>query len=269
MNAVEERPIVLLGDEPTPMPSRALAPSATPSDLLRIAVEKGADLDRLERLMALQIQWEEREAKKAFTTAMSEFKAEPLNIFKRKQVGYTTKEGDFVGYKHAELSDVTEVVCPAMARHGLSHRWNIEQTKDRINVSCIVTHCLGHSESVTMDAAPDNSGKKNAIQSIASAVTYMQRYTLLAVTGMSTKGEDDDGEGAGDADEEARRRKWIDEQKANIAEAKTPRELNSVMEYAIRTTREKSDQSAEDELLEAHVAKLATAKPRNHTGAAA
>lgn len=267
MNAVttterSETEVLTLQAQPTPAlrATHALAATATPSDLLRIAVEQGADLDRLERLMALQVQWEEREAKKAFTTAMSAFKEEPLEIFKRKQVGYTTKEGEFVGYKHAELSDVTDVVGPAMAKHGLSYRWNIKQGEGRITVSCIVTHRLGHSESVAMDAAPDNSGKKNAIQSIASAVTYMQRYTLLAVTGMSTKGMDDDAEGAGDPDAAARRRQWLDDQLSNIAGARTPRELNGTMEYAIRTTREQKDQEAEDELLAAHANKLATAK---------
>ena len=180
---------------------RALSTNATPADLLRIAVESGADLDRLERLMALQERWEANEARKAFTVAMSDFKAEPLEIFKRKQVGFTTKEGDFVGYAHAELSDVTAVVGPAMGRHGLSYRWDIKQDAGRINVTCIVTHKAGHSESVTMDAAPDSSGKKNAIQQTASSVTYLQRYTLLAATGMSTKGMDDDGQGGKDEGE--------------------------------------------------------------------
>lgn len=193
----------LIEEVPQPAPSnvRALATNATPADLLRIALESGADLDRLERLMALQERWEANEARKAFTVAMSDFKAEPLEIFKRKQVGYKTKEGDFVGYMHAELSDVTAVVGPAMGRHGLSYRWDIKQDAGRINVTCIVTHKAGHSESVTMDAAPDSSGKKNAIQQTASSVTYLQRYTLLAATGMSTKGMDDDGQGGKDENE--------------------------------------------------------------------
>jgi len=174
--------------------------SATPADLLRIAVESGADLDRLERLMALQERWEASEAKKAFHVAMSSFKSEPVEIFKRKQVGYTTKDGDFVGYKHAELSDVADAVGPAMAKHDLSYRWDVRQESGQITVTCIVTHVRGHSESVVMSAAPDSSGKKNPIQQVASAISYLQRYTLLSVTGMATKGMDDDG---GKADQTA------------------------------------------------------------------
>ncbi len=181
-------------------PRTATAIATTPGDLLRIAVESGADLDRLERLMALQERWEAGEARKAFVQAMTEFKAEPLEILKRKRVSFETRDGETTSYKHAELSDVAEVVVPAMARHGLSHRWDVKQESGRIIVTCTVTHRAGHSESVTLDAAPDASGKKNAIQQVASAITYMQRYTLLAITGLATKDDgDDDGNAAGAA----------------------------------------------------------------------
>lgn len=200
--ATEVTPLVLepLAQAPVPAPRQTAAVLAapTPAELLSIAVQQGADLDRLERLMALQERWEAGEARKAFVTAMTEFKREPLEIFKRKGVGYTTKDGEFVGYKYAELSDVADVVVPAMARHGLSHRWDVRQESGRIHVRCIVTHALGHSETVELDAAPDDSGKKNKIQQVASAVTYLQRYTLLLATGLATKQqEDDDGQGAG------------------------------------------------------------------------
>jgi hypothetical protein len=44
----------------------------------------------------------------------------------------------------------------------------------------------------------DDSGNKNKIQQAGSTVTYLQRYTLLAVTGLSTQDQDDDGQGADD-----------------------------------------------------------------------
>ncbi len=193
--------IVLKREAPVVAQQRQL--SATPADLVRMAVEQNADLDRLERLMVLQERWEANEARKAFVEAMTNFKAEPLEIFKRKQVGFVGKDGNFVGYKHAELSDVTDVVVPAMAKHGLSHRWDVKrEAGGRIFVTCVVTHRLGHSESITLDGAPDDSGKKNSIQQQASTITYLQRYTLLAATGLSTKEQHDD-DGAGGAEEDA------------------------------------------------------------------
>ena len=47
----------------------ALGATPTPSDLLRLAIDKGADLDRLERLMDLQAKYEAGQARKAFTAA--------------------------------------------------------------------------------------------------------------------------------------------------------------------------------------------------------
>ncbi|MGJ3704602.1 ERF family protein [Variovorax sp. AFSI2.2] len=173
----------------------------SPVGIMMAAINSGATLEQFEKMMELQQRWEANEARKAFVQAMADFKAEPLEIFKRKHVGYTTKDGDFVGYKHAELSHIADVVVPAMARHGLSHRWDLQQTGGRIVVICTITHRLGHAESVSMDGSPDASGKKNSIQQVASTITYLQRYTLLAATGLATKDDaDDDGRGGGGSD---------------------------------------------------------------------
>lgn len=161
----------------------------TPSHLLAMAVEQGANLDKLTKLMDLQERWEASEARKAFTVAMTGFKSEPVEILKKKNVSFSG-----TSYNHAELSDITDAIGPALSRHSLSYRWDVRQdAANTITVDCILTHIAGHSERVTMTAPPDDSGKKNKIQQIASSTTYLQRYTLLAVTGMSTKGIDDDG----------------------------------------------------------------------------
>src|SRR5690606_14889594 len=131
----------------------------------------------LDKMLDLQIKWEANEARKAFVASMAAFKAEPMEILKRKVVSFTTRDGDTTSYSHAELSDVTDAVVPAMGKHGLSHRWEVQQNGGQITVTCTITHALGHSESVAMTAAPDSSGKKNAIQQVASTVSYLQRYT--------------------------------------------------------------------------------------------
>lgn len=167
--------------------------TTTPADLLAMAVSQGADLDKLDKLMQLQERWEANEARKAFTVAMTGFRSEPVDIYKTKNVSFSD-----TSYNHAELSDVTQAINPALAKHNLSFRWDVTQDGNAITVACSLTHIAGHSERVTMTAPPDDSGKKNRIQQIASTVTYLQRYTLLAITGMSTKGMDDDGRTAED-----------------------------------------------------------------------
>lgn len=183
----------------------ATLPNGSPMGSAMAFLQAGGNIDQLNHMMDLQDRWEANEARKAFTVAMTGFKAEPVQILKRKNVSFND-----VSYNHAELSDVTDGIGPALAKHQLSYRWNIRQEGSAIKVDCILTHVKGHSETVTLSAAPDASGKKNAIQQVASATTYLQRYTLLAITGMSTKGMDDDGRSSEpDASQDTQALDWI------------------------------------------------------------
>lgn len=170
--------------------------SITPVSLLQVAIQKGADMPTLERLIALQERMEANEARKAYVVAMSAFKAIPTTIKKNKLVSFTTAKGT-TEYWHSTLDHICEVIGPSMAQNGLSHRWAVEQVEGgMIRVTCTVTHVIGHSESVTMFAGLDQSGNKNNIQSLGSTVTYLSRYTLLSALGLATGGEDDDGAGS-------------------------------------------------------------------------
>lgn len=164
----------------------------SPAAMMLQALSQGASLEQVEKMMDLQERWERNEAEKAFNQALADFKGEAVELLKRKQVSFTTRDGDTTSYKHAELSDVVDAVGPALSKHGFSYRWDVKQEKGEITVTCILKHAKGHSESVTMSAPPDASGKKNAIQQIASATSYLQRYTLKAITGVAEKGQDDD-----------------------------------------------------------------------------
>lgn len=168
----------------------------TPAKLLEIAVSKDADLDKLKELMDLQERWEANEARKAYVQAMNDFKAEPPEIFKDTHVEYTTTKGTTI-YDHANLANVVDAIGASLAKHSLSHRWNVEQPDGgQIKVICIITHSMGHSESVPMQSGADQSGGKNNIQAIGSTITYLERYTLLAATGMATRENNDDGSGS-------------------------------------------------------------------------
>lgn len=166
--------------------------ASTPSQLLQIAIEKGTDMAQLEKLMDLQERYEANQARKEYVKAMASFKSNSPDIYKDKEVAFS---GTY--YTHASLGNICEVVTQSLANHGLSHRWHCEQEESKVKVTCIITHVLGHSESTSLQAKPDDSGKKNSIQQIASTVTYLQRYTLLAATGLAVKDMlDDDGKDA-------------------------------------------------------------------------
>ena len=168
-------------------------PAVTPMQMLQVAVERGDDMEKLRQLMDLQDRWEANQARKAFVAAVAAFKAEPMKILKSKQVNIPGG----AKFAHATLADVVDGVVASLSKHGLSHKWELQQDGDRITVTCVLTHEAGHSERTTLSGLPDDSGKKNGIQQIASTVTYLQRYTLMAACGLSAKDMDDDGRGAG------------------------------------------------------------------------
>lgn len=173
-----------------------VAQPITPMQMLGMAIEKGADIGALKGLMDLNERWQATEARKGFVSALNAFKANPPILVRDKHVKFQTSKGT-TEYEHASLDQVSAELGKALALHGISHRWTMDQSGARIKVTCILTHVLGHSESVSLESPPDESGGKNSIQAISSAVTYLQRYTLLAATGMAVQGQDDDGAGAG------------------------------------------------------------------------
>lgn len=158
----------------------------TPMEMLAKAVDQGADLDKLTKLMDLQERWEKNEARKAFITAKAAFYREAPKITKNKHVVHND-------FWHATLDHIVEQVAPVLAKHGLTHSWSTAQDDKAITVACILTHELGHSEQVSLRAAADMSGSKNAVQGVGSTITYLERYTFLAVTGLAAKNEDKDG----------------------------------------------------------------------------
>lgn len=164
----------------------------TPAALIQAAVAGGADLDKLEKLLDLQLRWEANEAKKAYVLAMAAFQRKPPLIEKDKHVKFQTAKG-IVEYDHATLANVTKKINGALSKHGLSAGWRTNQDEKGISVTCKITHVMGHSEETTLKSASDLTGGKNAIQAIGSAVSYLQRYTLLSLTGLATFDMDDDG----------------------------------------------------------------------------
>ena len=167
----------------------------TPMDLLIKAQSDNVSIEKMEQLFQLQVKWEENEAKKAYYHAVAGFKAEAVDIVKNKQVRFKTTTG-VTEYKHAELGQIVNTVTPLLSKWGLSHHWEYAQNEGRIKVYCFLTHEQGYEKSTSLEAGADTSGGKNSIQAIASTTSYLERYTFLAMTGLASRDQDDDGKGA-------------------------------------------------------------------------
>jgi hypothetical protein len=146
-------------------------------------------LEELQVAVNLRDHLVREEARKAFVASMIRFKQDPPTLVKDTPVYFAGQ----LKYKYAALDQVCNEICKALSKVGIAHAWSLNQLDGLVTVTCTLTHELGHSESVSMSGPPDTSGQKNSVQSIASTKSYLERYTLLAITGMATEDEDTDG----------------------------------------------------------------------------
>ena len=88
------------GEEPrrkdiAPAPATAMVSTGNPyMDMASRAMELG-QVDQLDKLLDLQMKWDAEQARKAFVSAMADFKAEAggITIAKSKHVSFTTQKG--------------------------------------------------------------------------------------------------------------------------------------------------------------------------------
>lgn len=151
--------------------------------LIGQAVQQGAGMESIDKLIELVKFNDSREAMKAFNTAFTKAQAEFPRIQKTKKA-----HNSF----YAPFADIVKQITPVLIKHGLSFRHEVHEHDKGVSVTCILAHEMGHSEKATLTAGPDASGSKNSIQAIGSSVTYLKRYTFEAVTGVVTTDDDDD-----------------------------------------------------------------------------
>jgi hypothetical protein len=201
--------------------------------LIEMSIEKGADLVQIEKFMDLQERYEANEAKKQFNYAMSVFQSALPIIEKKGLVNYTSGKGT-TNYNYARLEDIAQAIRPALKLSGLSYRFTQEQNAGQIKVTCIVTHIDGHSEESSLHSNPDLSGGKDPLKAMASAISYLRRYTLTGLLGIVVGGEDDEGGEGGFAHGDQQSDCYPDEyfnkhfpnwEKAILAKKKTPDQI--------------------------------------------
>ncbi len=177
---------------PAIRPTQSLQVSAQPLTLLERAMERGASLEQMRELMALQERHEANEARKAFLKAEAAFKAENVVIVR-------DRENKQYNSQYTSLGNLVNTVTPFLSKHGLSASWDQTQDGPLITVICTLSHGLGHSKSTQFTVPPDTAGAKNPIQQIKSAITYAKAVTFESVCGLASTdaNHDDDGSAAG------------------------------------------------------------------------
>lgn len=186
----------------------------------RMATDPTADIDKMERLMAMKERIDAEAARRLFNQAMRDCQSEMPAIVKGK-FNQQTKS------KYAELEHINEAITPVYTRHGFSLSFDTIPTpkENWVAVRCRVRHEGGHTEESTYETPFDNTGmrgevNKTVTHGLASGVSYARRYITIMIFNLTLKGEDNDGNGApkqaGTIDEAQQKiiGEWINKSKA-------------------------------------------------------
>lgn len=173
-------------------PNTALA-TANPFERMAFAmVQGGGDLSNLERLLALQREWEADQARKSYALDMAAAQAAMPLIYKDR---YNEQTKSW----YATLESTAKRITPIYTAHGFSLSFNTDDSpfKDCIRVVCRVIHKLGHVETFHYDQPIDDAGiagTKNKTQTHGrgSAMSYARRYLTFMIFNLATS-DDNDG----------------------------------------------------------------------------
>jgi hypothetical protein len=174
---------------------------STPMQMLQLAVDRGATIDVLAKLMDLQERVDATQARREFDSAFAAVKSR-VGIVKKTGIGHNRMP-------YATLADIAEALDPVIAEQGLSYRFRSNRVGGELIMTCVVCHRAGHFEENSLPAPLDTSGSKNAVQAVGSTSTYLMRYSLMQAFGLSASVNgkeihDDDGAGADKPDGWAR-----------------------------------------------------------------
>ena len=160
----------------------------TGDNLVALAIEKGADVDTLSKIMDLQERQMNKLAEQDYNMAISGFQSELRPISKNKQ--------SYVG-SYATLDHIAKTIAPLLTKYELSYSFESNINDGMVEVTCKINHINGHSQNAKFTAPIDPAAKVNDMQKTASALSYARRYALQLALGITTTDEDDDGYSGG------------------------------------------------------------------------
>lgn len=183
-------------DEPTTEIQRTDEASGLVLMFERLAKDPAVDVEKLERLIAMQERILAHNAKSAFDSAYSRMQPDIPEIDEK---GKILVKGQLRS-TYAKLEDIHHVIKPILKTYGFALRHRTEWPADRagvIRIVGILSHEQGHSEESTFEAPADKSDYRTDIQSQGSTVSYGRRYTTLDLLNIATRGQDNDGSTSG------------------------------------------------------------------------
>lgn len=168
--------------------------------IAKAASDPAVDVEKMERLFAMQERVQAREAKIAYTEAKLAMRPDLPEITMKGRIVIRDKNDSSKIIQEtpfARFEDIQEAIEPVLLAHGFDLEFkNGLSDEGKVRVTTILTHRDGHSESTYFDLPHDSSGSKNAVQAVGSSTSYAKRYGLLSILNIRVAGQDDDAQTA-------------------------------------------------------------------------
>lgn len=191
---------------PAPITAQQLQRPVTPTDILQLAYSSGdKDIERLERLMAMDIKYRELQEQERAQQRLFAFRADFVGLSGEGIVVPKTKHvdrGRAGSFEQAEFDEVKRRLSGPCAKHNFGFRFDQKFGAKRIEglegeqpwvwVWCFLDHAQGHTESTELEGPAGDLPANTVVQNQQATASYLKRVALLAITGTATGGEDDE-----------------------------------------------------------------------------
>lgn len=155
----------------------------------RAARDPAVDIEKMERLFAMQERMLLRNAEAAFNEALASMQPELPEVEQHGQNTHTKT-------RYAKWEDIHEAIAPVLAKHGFALTFRTAEANSKVTVTAILRHGAGHKDETSLSLPTDTGAGRNAVQAVGSSLSYGKRYTACALLNIRTRGEDDDGKTA-------------------------------------------------------------------------
>lgn len=163
----------------------------------RLARDPLVDVDKMERLIAMQERILRYNAEAAYHAAMNLAQKEMRPV--AADAWNPQTKSKYASYEALDLA-----LRPIYTKHGFSLSFNTADAPlpDYVRVLCKSTHLGGHTEPHVLDMPADGKGAKGGdvmtkTHATGSALSYGQRYLLKMIFNIAVGEDDDDGNKAG------------------------------------------------------------------------
>src|SRR6516225_3563424 len=192
-----ERPV-----EPLPEPTSDSPPTVL-ALIERVALDPHADVEKLDRMMAMYDRLKAKEAALAYNAAKGRIlkKLAGIKIVKNRPVLSDIDNGKQRGaveaFKYAPLEEIDKHLRPLLAEEEMDLCYSGESCEGGgILTRGRLKHLPGgHYEDSFMPAPPDTTGGKSSVQAVGSTNSFLRRYVACNIFNIVVVGDDDDGTG--------------------------------------------------------------------------